>query len=55
VASVKLPTKPSAEIDLTGGIRKKIADINFDLGVTYFLYPGETFARVRRSLAARRR
>jgi hypothetical protein len=39
--SVKLPTQPSAEIDLTGGIRKMIADINFDLGVTYFLYPGE--------------
>jgi uncharacterized protein (TIGR02001 family) len=39
--SVKLPTQPSAEIDFTGGIRKMIADINFDLGVTYFLYPGE--------------
>ena len=39
--SVKLPTQPSSEIDLAGGIRKTIADINFDLGLTYFLYPGE--------------
>ena len=42
VASVKLPTQPSAEITFTGGLRKKIADINFDLGLTYFLYPGQT-------------
>ena len=40
--SVKLPTRPAAEIDLAGGIRKTIADINFDLGLTYFLYPGQT-------------
>jgi len=42
VASVKLPTQPTAEITITGGVRKKIGDINFDLGMTYFLYPGET-------------
>jgi uncharacterized protein (TIGR02001 family) len=42
VASVKLPTQPAAEITITGGVRKKIGDINFDLGMTYFLYPGET-------------
>jgi uncharacterized protein (TIGR02001 family) len=42
VASVKLPTQPSAEIALSAGLRKTIADINFDVGATYFLYPGET-------------
>lgn len=42
VASVKLPTQPSAEIAASAGLRKTIADINFDLGATYFLYPGET-------------
>ena len=42
VASVKLPTQPSAEISASAGLRKTIADINFDLGATYFLYPGET-------------
>jgi uncharacterized protein (TIGR02001 family) len=44
VASVKLPTQPSAEITMSGGVRQKIGDINFDLGVSYFLYPGETSA-----------
>jgi uncharacterized protein (TIGR02001 family) len=42
VASVKLPTQPAAEIAISGGVRRTIADINFDLGATYFLYPGET-------------
>jgi uncharacterized protein (TIGR02001 family) len=42
VANVKLPTQPSAEISASAGLRKTIADINFDLGATYFLYPGET-------------
>jgi len=42
VASVKLPTQPWAEISASAGLRKTIADINFDLGATYFLYPGET-------------
>jgi uncharacterized protein (TIGR02001 family) len=41
VASVKLPTQPAAEISMSGGVRQKIGDIDFDLGVTYFLYPGE--------------
>jgi uncharacterized protein (TIGR02001 family) len=41
VASVKLPTEPVAEFTMAGGIRPKIANIDFDLGVTYFLYPGE--------------
>src|SRR5262249_28295490 len=42
VASVKLPTEPTAEITFAGGVRKNIGDTNFDLRMTYFLYPGET-------------
>ena len=42
VASVKLPTQPAAEIAVSGGVRPKIADIDFDLRMTYYLYPGET-------------
>jgi len=41
VATVKLPTQPVAEFTFAGGIRPKIAEIDFDLGVTYFAYPGE--------------
>jgi uncharacterized protein (TIGR02001 family) len=40
-ATVKLPTQPAAELTMGGGIRPKIANIDFDLGVTYFHYPGE--------------
>jgi len=41
-ASVKLPTQPSAEITFSGGVRPTWGPIEFDLGVTYFAYPGET-------------
>ena len=41
VATVKLPTEPIAEFTFAGGIRPKIATIDFDIGVTYFAYPGE--------------
>jgi uncharacterized protein (TIGR02001 family) len=41
VATVKLPTEPVAEFTTAGGIRRTIATIDFDLGVTYFGYPGE--------------
>jgi len=41
VATVKLPTQPLAEFTMAGGIRPKISNIDFDLGVTYFAYPGE--------------
>jgi uncharacterized protein (TIGR02001 family) len=41
VASVKLPTQPAAEITMSGGVRQTIGNIDFDLGVSYFLYPGE--------------
>ncbi|MBR0830348.1 hypothetical protein JQ596_33060 [Bradyrhizobium manausense] len=41
VATVKLPTQPAAEFTFAAGMRPKIASIDFDLGVTYFAYPGE--------------
>jgi uncharacterized protein (TIGR02001 family) len=46
VATVKLPTQPFAEFTMAGGVRPKIANIDFDLGVTYFAYPGETLPGV---------
>ncbi|HEY3222978.1 MAG TPA: TorF family putative porin [Pseudolabrys sp.] len=44
VASVKLPTQPSTEITMSGGIGQTIGNVDFDLGATYFLYPGEIVA-----------
>ena len=41
VATVKLPTQPAAEFTFAGGIRPNIATIDFDIGATYFAYPGE--------------
>lgn len=41
VATVQLPTEPFAEFTMAGGIRPKIAGIDFDLGATYFHYPAE--------------
>jgi uncharacterized protein (TIGR02001 family) len=41
VATVKLPTLPAAEFTFAGGVRRTIATIDFDIGVTYFAYPGE--------------
>ena len=35
------PAQPVAESTIEGGIRAKIANIDFDFGVTYFGYPGE--------------
>jgi len=46
MATVKLPTEPFAEFTTAGGIRRKIATIDFDLGLTYFAYPGEKFPGV---------
>lgn len=40
--SVKLPTNPAAELTLSGGVRRTLADIDFDVSATYFYYPGET-------------
>jgi uncharacterized protein (TIGR02001 family) len=41
VASVKLPTQPFAEFTVSGGLRPTWQRVEFDLGVTYFAYPGE--------------
>jgi uncharacterized protein (TIGR02001 family) len=41
VATVKLPTQPAAELTFAAGMRPQIATIDFDLGATYFAYPGE--------------
>lgn len=41
VASVRLPTQPAAEISFSGGVRPTLGPVEFDLGVTYYLYPGE--------------
>ena len=42
VASVKLPTDPSSEITVSGGVRPTLGTIEFDIGAIYFAYPGET-------------
>jgi uncharacterized protein (TIGR02001 family) len=41
-SSVKLPSQPAAEITMSTGVRPKLGEIQFDLGWTYFYYPGET-------------
>ncbi len=41
VASVRLPTQPAAELTMAAGIRPKLANIDFDLGLTRFSYPAE--------------
>lgn len=38
---VDLPTRPSAEIDLTAGIRPKFGPLQFDFGGIYYFYPNE--------------
>lgn len=50
VASVKLPTQPAAEIAASGGVRRKIGDIDFDLGATYYFYPGETLVDMAKGI-----
>ena len=42
VYTVRLPTDPAAELTLTGGIRREVAGIEFDLSAEYYYYPGET-------------
>lgn len=39
--SVKLPTDPTAEIDLYAGIRPTFGALSFDFGVLYYYYPHE--------------
>jgi hypothetical protein len=40
--STKLPTNPTGEIDLYGGIRPTIGPFAFDIGFMYYWYPNET-------------
>jgi uncharacterized protein (TIGR02001 family) len=40
-ASVKLPSRPNAEITVSGGVRPTLRNLELDLGITYFAYPGE--------------
>jgi uncharacterized protein (TIGR02001 family) len=39
---VDLPTSPSAEVDLYGGIRPTLGPLAFDFGFIYYYYPKET-------------
>lgn len=39
--AVKLPTDPSAEVDIYGGVRLTWDKWLFDFGALYYLYPGE--------------
>ena len=39
-ASVKLPTEPDIELAFGGGVRRSIGNFDFDLGASYFAYPG---------------
>ncbi len=40
-SSVKLPTRPSAEIDLYAGVRPTFGNLAFDFGVMNYTYPRE--------------
>jgi len=40
--STKLPTNPTGEFDLYGGIRPTIGPVAFDFGFMYYWYPRET-------------
>lgn len=44
--AVKLPTDPSAEVDLFGGVRVTIGSLALDIGVMRYWYPGETEFKV---------
>lgn len=40
-SSLKLPSQASAEVDGSFGIRPSYGDLSFDIGATYYGYPGE--------------
>ena len=42
VATVKLPSQPAAEMSFAGGVRPKLGNVQFDFGVTSYIYPNET-------------
>ena len=41
VASVKLPSRPVAEVSMSAGVRPKLGEVKFDFGATYYAYPSE--------------
>lgn len=41
MTGVRLPSQPSAEVSVGGGVRPKLGEIQFDFGAIYFAYPGE--------------
>lgn len=41
ITSVKLPSDPAVEQSFSSGFRPSLSGFDFDIGVTYFLYPGE--------------
>ncbi len=41
VTSVSLPSQPAVELTMGGGVRPKFGPVEFDVGWTYFAYPGE--------------
>lgn len=50
--AVKLPSDPSAEVDLYGGVRATFGALAFDLGVMRYWYPGETEFRTANGFPA---
>lgn len=44
--AVKLPSDPSAEVDLFGGVRATFGALTFDVGVMKYWYPGETEIKI---------
>jgi uncharacterized protein (TIGR02001 family) len=42
VASVILPSRPAAEMSFAGGVRPKLGNVQFDFGLTSYVYPNET-------------
>lgn len=40
-SSVKLPTQPTMELDIYGGIRPVVGNWTFDLGAIHYYYPNE--------------
>jgi uncharacterized protein (TIGR02001 family) len=44
--AVKLPSDPSAEVDLSGGVRATFGSLVLDVGVMRYWYPGETEIKI---------
>ena len=39
---MQLPSQPAAEMSFAGGVRPKLGNVQFDFGVTSYIYPNET-------------